>query len=131
MLIRQHRGQLQDSLSTSEKIGNTIGDVQRYVFDKLTPYLPTTWETAADVKLTFGPLAEDKRCPSEWRMASIVSLDGYGVFGMVSDKPRGEPLTFKDELVEVGILQGNHIVFHEGMAVAQDAKVFMKRADVG
>lgn len=83
MLIREHKGSLQESLETVETIGNFVIDVKAHIFSKLRPWLPEG-KTANDLVLSFSSMLHDNRC--NWDTV-IVKVEGYGVFGMINQYP--------------------------------------------
>jgi len=83
MLIREHKGNLHESMCTVETIGNFTIDVKAHIFRKLREFLPEG-TTANDLELNFSSKLYDNR--TAWDTI-IVVVKGYGVFGMINQYP--------------------------------------------
>ena len=87
MLIREHRGNLSDSLATAVTIGDTVDDIKRHIHAKLSEFV-SVLVPPEQLELVFGPAHADERAGWKWPVSIMVYVTGYGVFGMINDHPK-------------------------------------------
>jgi len=80
MKLREHRGNWAESMKTQAEIPNTLEALCGYISAKLAPYSVTV--RPEDITVRKYPMGLQD---SSWKGIYIVSVQGYGVFGFISE----------------------------------------------